>query len=191
VIIDYGRSYINCDMLESGKRSDLTTMNIARVLCKTPECRGVKPEKRCGYGLGFNAISRGVNDEPVATEFEKGDLAYGFKMLEPNQSQDLRYFLSSMEVFETISEQEIKKGVVLDKNEKFLLDFLIVCNDNTVKPTSSKGYFIEDNQRKGVSKGILENLQYKEQFKINNITDMLVVLSFIVNSEEYSSLIEG
>jgi hypothetical protein len=110
-------------------------------------------------------------------------------MLEPNQSQDLRYFLSSMEVLETISEQELKKGTDLDKNEKFILDFLIVCNDNTIKPSNPKGYFIEPNPRKGVSFDILKNIQFIQEFKINNITDLFIVLCELINSDEYSSML--
>jgi len=185
VIIDYGRSYIDCDKLEKSKRSDLTTINIARVMCKTPDCKGLKSD-RCGYGLGYNAISRGPGDEPVETKFEKGDLAYGFKMLTPNESQDLRYFISSMEVLETLSHYLLSHGHIFNKEESFILNFLILINDNSI--SSPNKFFIPENTLTGSSINILSNLQFKEGFFINNITDLFISLCFLINSNEFSTL---
>jgi hypothetical protein len=185
VIIDYGRSYIDCDKVENSKRGDLTTMNIARVMCKTPECKGLKSD-RCGYGLGYNAISRGKGDEPVETKFEEGDLAYGFKMLSPNQSQDLRYFISCMDVLETLLEKLKKEGLKESPTQLFIIKYLIFLNDSIDKPPSS--FFFPEKKQPGVTLERLERLQYKEEIKINNITDLFIGLCYLINSNEYQNL---
>lgn len=187
VIIDYGRSFIDCEKLENARSSDLTTMKIARVMCKTPECKGLKSD-RCGYGLGYNAISRSKTDDPIETKFEKGDLAYGFKMLTPNQSQDLRYFIGSMDVLETVLEIAEKNGLKLSSDQLKVVKFLILLKDK-IEIENTQGYFIPEKREVGISVKKLEEIQYKEEISVNNITDLFVGLSFLVNTSYFQNLL--